>query len=68
MPRNHSFGSSVGLSKHWEECLETEAPEALCPRGLLSGLAPGVLAHDLLKASTLSAKRGEKLSFRSAYM
>lgn len=43
-------------------------PEALCPRGLMSGLAPGLLARDLLKANTLTAKRGVKHSFRSAYM
>lgn len=51
-------GNSAWRQKH----------QKLCARGLLSGLAPGVLAHDLLKASTLSAKRGEKHSFRSAYM
>lgn len=31
-------------------------------------LIPVVLAHELLKANTLSAKRGEKHSFRNACM
>lgn len=67
----------MGLSKHWEEWLgegcgdtRTFVPQGTAEWAGLAAetLVPGVLAHDLLKANTLSAKRGEKHSFRNAYM
>lgn len=67
----------MGLSEHWDEWLgegcgdtrSTVPQETDEGAGLVAEtLVPGVLAYDLLKANILSAKRGEKHSFRHAYM
>lgn len=67
----------MGLSENWEEWLgegcgdtrSTVPQETAEWAGLAAEtLVPEVLANDLLKANTLSAKRGEKHSFRHAYM